>query len=458
MEPTRLIDEHRAALTAARAALEGLGPVLHSAFNDELAELLTELDALVTAGSGMRAEVVLEAKRRGTYVEQGRDTREWVVEHAPSLRQSGAGQLAKIVDTVARRTGITAGCDYSEPGAMFNPDSPMAIVWGAVRSGEAAPPLALAILREMDQLEHRIKPEALPTVTEGMLVMGIGFGAAAARDLRMRILAEYGRNGAVEEEQRRLVKDAFLSAPMPESGELTRYTMGLTPEQTAVLEAALGPLAKPEPNDETGERDLRSNGQRRAEALTELCRRMATVDAERKGGPAGSDACVYVTVSLEDLQSGSGAGEVISSRADGVVLGMATLRTISCDADLIPIVLGTDGAALDHGRAVRWFTRAQRRGVWHRDRHCTFPGCSAPGSWTKVHHVRHWLDGGPTDMSNAALLCQRHHTFVHKKRLWADVRSTPDDQGRYVIWDLTPGSYDWQALQQGWSRGWDKAA
>ncbi|HET7763446.1 MAG TPA: hypothetical protein VFL46_13860, partial [Phycicoccus sp.] len=52
------------------------------------------------------------------------------------------------------------------------------------------------------------------------------------------------------------------------------------------------------------------------------------------------------------------------------------------------------------------------------------------------------LDGGPTDMTNAALLCQRHHTFVHTRRLVAQVRGRPDERGRYVTWDLTPGSYD----------------
>ena len=54
----------------------------------------------------------------------------------------------------------------------------------------------------------------------------------------------------------------------------------------------------------------------------------------------------------------------------------------------------------------------------------------------------HWLDGGATDMANAALLCQRHHTFVHTRRLVAQVRGRPDERGRYVTWDLTPGSYD----------------
>ena len=70
------------------------------------------------------------------------------------------------------------------------------------------------------------------------------------------------------------------------------------------------------------------------------------------------------------------------------------------------------------------------------------PRVRRPGSWTEAHHVRHWADGGPSDIDNAALLCERHHTLVHHRRLWAQVRSTPDELGRYVVWDLTLGSYD----------------
>jgi hypothetical protein len=31
------------------------------------------------------------------------------------------------------------------------------------------------------------------------------------------------------------------------------------------------------------------------------------------------------------------------------------------------------------------------------------------------HHVRHWAQGGPTTLSNLALLCRRHHRAVHEE-------------------------------------------
>lgn len=436
------IDATRQALAAAVEALAAMGRQLYAVDNDDLGGLLAQVDELVAAGSGMRAEVLLETVSRGIHLQAGKDAREWVLEYCPSLRQAGAGQLAKIVTETSKRSTITAGCDYDEPGNWINPDTPIAMIWHQVRTGQAAAPLALAVLSEMDKLSGRLQPDAIPTATDGMLTVGTGFGPAAMREMKMTLLATHGLPDEVDKIQKPLTRFSYLTSPQPESGDLTRYSMGLTPAQAALLEAVLGPLSKPQPNPETGEADLRPNGQRRAEALIEITSRMSSADAERRGGPAESDTTVFVTIDLADLQAEAGAGEVLASRADGTILSAAQIRTMCCDADLIPVVLGTDGQALDHGMAVRLFTRAQRRAIWRRDRTCTYPGCSAPGSWTRVHHVRHWADNGPTDISNAALLCQRHHTHVHRKRLWADVNAIPDEHGRHVHWDLTEGSYD----------------
>ena len=213
----------------------------------------------------------------------------------------------------------------------------------------------------------------------------------------------------------------------------------MTPEQAAVLEAAIGPMSRPVPNEVTGEADLRPAGQRRVEALTEACRRSSapwTRTAQAPTVPPPSAAALHVTISLQDLEQRTGAGEALGSTATGVVLSPEVLRRVACDGALALHVLGSTGEDLDLGRVVRLFTRAQRRRLWRRDRCCTYPGCAAPASWTRAHHVLHWADGGPSDIDNAALLCQRHHSVVHHRRLWAQVRLAPDELGRYVIWDL----------------------
>ncbi|MGA8045498.1 MAG: DUF222 domain-containing protein [Dermatophilaceae bacterium] len=440
MEIPRSLEEHRAVLSAARDALGVLSDVLYQAGSGELGALLGEVDALAAAAGGVRCEVVLEAKQRGVAAEAGRTTREWVYEYAPSLRQAGCGQLATLVDKVAASRcsrGLDGEVGFKDAG------SPLALVWARAVTGEVAPPLALAVLNQMGRLKDRLIPEAVPTVTTAMLDIGVRFGPASLGELRIKLLAAHGISDEVDDIQKRLRPHAFLSAPQVESGDLTIYRMGLTPEQASILEAALGPLAKPEPNPETGDRDPRSNGQRRAEALVELASRAASTSAEKKDGPAESTSTVFVTVGLDELRKHEGAGEVLTSSASGTMIGIETLRKMCCDADLIPVVLGSDSQALDLGRVERLFTRAQRRVIWLRDRGCTFPGCTAPAGWTRVHHVKHWVDGGLSDIDNAALLCQRHHSYVHDNRLGAEVREVPDESGRYVVWDLRHGSYDY---------------
>ena len=48
-----------------------------------------------------------------------------------------------------------------------------------------------------------------------------------------------------------------------------------------------------------------------------------------------------------------------------------------------------------------------------RDRGCRFPGCGLP--FGQGHHIRHWAHGGPTTLSNLAMLCRRHHRAVHEE-------------------------------------------
>ncbi|HEY3259894.1 MAG TPA: HNH endonuclease signature motif containing protein, partial [Pseudonocardiaceae bacterium] len=33
--------------------------------------------------------------------------------------------------------------------------------------------------------------------------------------------------------------------------------------------------------------------------------------------------------------------------------------------------------------------------------------------WCAAHHITHWADGGPTNLTNVVLLCGRHHRLVH---------------------------------------------
>jgi hypothetical protein len=97
----------------------------------------------------------------------------------------------------------------------------------------------------------------------------------------------------------------------------------------------------------------------------------------------------------------------------GSWLSAEKARLLSCDADATPIIVDDHGAPLRMGRTKRLFPPHIRRALVVRDEHCIFTGCTAPHYWCDAHHVLHWIDGGDTDLDNAALLCERHHTKVH---------------------------------------------
>jgi hypothetical protein len=84
---------------------------------------------------------------------------------------------------------------------------------------------------------------------------------------------------------------------------------------------------------------------------------------------------------------------------------------------VIPKVLDGQSVVLDQGRSARLFTPAQRIAMSDRDHGCTYPGCDRPPGWTEAHHLDHWADGGSTDLNRGALLCARHHHWVHQNNL-----------------------------------------
>ena len=90
-----------------------------------------------------------------------------------------------------------------------------------------------------------------------------------------------------------------------------------------------------------------------------------------------------------------------------------TLRRWACDAEIVPMVLGSRSEPLDVGRGQRTASDAIRRALNVRDGGCAFPGCSRRPRRCQAHHVDHWLDGGDTALDNMCLLCRFHHQLIH---------------------------------------------
>ncbi|MFZ0322803.1 MAG: DUF222 domain-containing protein, partial [Actinomycetes bacterium] len=184
-------------------------------------------------------------------------------------------------------------------------------------------------------------------------------------------------------------------------------------EGGAVLDAAVSALMAP-----SSAEDPRTAAQRRHDAVL----RIMHVALEHEGVPVsgGMRPQIVVTCTPEALAGEPGAPP--ATWFDGRPVPAPVLGRLACDGAVTRVVFGADGHLLDLGRTQRFFSSAQRRALWIRDRGCRFPGCAAP--WAEAHHVRHWTDGGPSDLVNAVLLCGRHHACVHE-RGWRIVPADP---------------------------------
>ena len=98
---------------------------------------------------------------------------------------------------------------------------------------------------------------------------------------------------------------------------------------------------------------------------------------------------------------------------DGPHVPAGTSQRLACDASRVVMRHDADGRVVEVGARTRTIPPALRRALQHRDKTCRFPGCTVRVA--EGHHVRHWAHGGPTKLSNLALLCRRHHRAVHEE-------------------------------------------
>ena len=411
------LGERCAALEVACEALDGLGGELWQVQGAELGPLMSLVDRLGERAGAARVAVLGEAVERGEAGPAGAGAHTWLRERAPSFRAGGSAQVVRVVHAVR--------------------DERYAALRDSVLAARTPVGNAACVVEEFERLRHRLHPEGQGPALECMTSLAETGGRREVRRVRQHLVARYGCEGEFQADQDRAAACRSLSQPAADGSGLFDYHLVVDAEAKAVIEGAVGALSAPRPVE--GVPDLRPSGQRRMEALLDVVRRGV---ASAEGVATTTKAQLFVTLPLAELVAGVNAGTVLGSTDVGSLLGPETVRRLACDAAIIPTVLGSAGEVLDLGRRVRLFTEGQIRALWLRDRGCTFPGCGVPAAWCDGHHLWHWVDGGPSDLDNAALLCARHHTVVHSRRLFAEVVD-----GR-VEWDLTRGSYDhWLATR-----------
>jgi hypothetical protein len=228
-------------------------------------------------------------------------------------------------------------------------------------------------------------------------------------------LAEDADRRATERDEKRAQQTRAFTLSNNGDGRY-RLTGWLDAEAAAIVNAALDPLCKPD--------NERTPTQRRADALTEVCRLALRTDELPDNG--GERPQIVVTVPYDVLRKELQGGQLDT----GERLSAEQVRKLACDAQIIPAVLGGDGQLLDLGQARRLFTGPVRRALVVRDGGCAFPGCDRPPRWCDGHHIRQWTAGGPTSLDNGVLLCPYHHRLIHRGE-W-EVRLAADGRPEFI--------------------------
>jgi hypothetical protein len=133
-------------------------------------------------------------------------------------------------------------------------------------------------------------------------------------------------------------------------------------------------------------------------------------------GTAGERYQVVVHVDAPVLADPEQPGQSVLE--DGVRVPAGTSQRLACDASRVVMRHDAQGRIVEVGVRTRTIPPALRRALQHRDRGCRFPGCGV--RFGQGHHLRHWAQGGPTTLSNLALLCRRHHRAVHEEGFQVD--------------------------------------
>ncbi|HEY7654396.1 MAG TPA: DUF222 domain-containing protein [Methylomirabilota bacterium] len=165
--------------------------------------------------------------------------------------------------------------------------------------------------------------------------------------------------------------------------------------------------AVPPPADPAAEAPTRA--QQQADALALLAE--TALHHELDPGAPGERYQVVVHVDAVVLADPAQPGQSVLE--EGPCVSAETSRRLACDASRVVMRHDPDGRVVEVGVRTRTIPPALRRALTNRDRGCRFPGCHVRVG--QGHHVRHWAAGGPTTLSNLALLCRRHHRAVHEE-------------------------------------------
>src|SRR2546425_2546815 len=377
-------------LTRIKQGLDDLPGWLATLDDAELGKALIETREVIDRGEAVFASGVRRFEKSGQYRADGAlSVIAWLRSNCKLSGGAAAErvEVARALDQLPKTEEAFARGDVSYQHVAVLARAAEHVGVAAVRKGEAS-------------------------LLQAAETMDPGQFTGVAKNFEHRVDAEAALAEANRAHERR-----YLHVSEPMDG-LVRLDGLLDAEGGAILRTALNAGMLP------GKDDDRTPGQRRADALVELCRR-------RTGGSAtgaGPRPHLVIRASLDTLLAAPGApaGEL----EVGGSVPAESVRRLACDAALVRIT-GRGELEAEISHASRSIPPSTRRAVEARDRACVAGRCDRPPQWTDGHHLQHWTHGGPTILANLVLLCRRHHRMVHEGG-WGLRR------GEHGRWGLVP--------------------
>jgi hypothetical protein len=336
---------------------------------------------------------------------------------------------------------------------------------------------------DVEDLDEDTRRDAVRFLTDNARVLD----PAQTRVLATRTLAvldpDAGERLARDEDARDQLRGLTLAR---QASGLVHLTGTLTPGCAGVLATAIDAASAPQPAAD-GSPDTRTPAMRRHDGLQHVLAQVVAADGllpsthgspyrlvvtvphatltaelDRRAGAGratGRGGWTTTATSSRSPETGSGRGSSRGSGAgasfgidgpaastgpaavqpgllpDGWPISPLTAQTLACSADLVPILVDDQHQPLDVGDTQYAFPPKIRTAIITRDKCCTYPGCGAPAPWCDAHHLIKFRHGGSTSVANGALLCARHHRYVHALHLTGRITD-----GR-VQWDHRPTSW-----------------
>jgi len=225
----------------------------------------------------------------------------------------------------------------------------------------------------------------------------------------------YGIRDRVDRYARRVI-DARGDAAVGRAGAVSDDLAGDRGDSAQATEGTLF--------DETAARDHRGIDAVRADVFADLLLTgHATPDISNASTPEAEAIVAHVQVTVPVLTA-LGADTAPAELTGHAPIDTATALQLAATAPgwdrvLTHPVSGTV-LAVDRYRPSDQLKRTLRV----RDEHCRFPGCRIPVRRCDIDHTTAREHDGPTEVTNLAHLCRRHHTLKHHSA-WR-VRQTPD--------------------------------